>query len=169
MLLNIRTTKVSAPDIRRFYCSFLSCFFSSLEIFNFINFIQVLRAVERRQSRPVFPARTQRLGVAAVAHSVGVSAPSLTRSVPGPRSRHTGTGPSPSRFASGLMNVRSCRTLDSCRINFDFQSFFVLFLLISFTLAVTLQCRIYESRLGRCEIIGGFLVSPWNAALTRRS
>ena len=34
----------SAPSDSADYCSFLFCFFSSLKIFNFINFIEVLRA-----------------------------------------------------------------------------------------------------------------------------
>ncbi len=52
----------------------LAFFFFILELFLIL--LRFFELVERRQSRPEFPARMQRLGVA---RSVGVSAPSLTR------------------------------------------------------------------------------------------
>ena len=67
----------SAPPDGAVLLQLFVLLFSSLFLFilNFIEITGVLRACRASQSRPVFPVRMQRLGVA---RSVGVSAPSMT-------------------------------------------------------------------------------------------
>jgi hypothetical protein len=104
-----KTTKVSAPDEAVLLQLFVLLFL--LYSLFILNFIEILRACRASQSTPVFPVRMQRLERRS-AQRGRIS----SEADPGPTSRHT--EPSPSRVASELMNVRSCRTLDSRRINF---------------------------------------------------
>jgi len=69
-----KTTKVSAARVGGSTAAFcLAFFFFILNLF--LISLRFFELVERRQSRPVFPVRMQRLGVG---RSVGVSAPSLS-------------------------------------------------------------------------------------------
>ena len=100
----------AAPPMRRFYCSFLFRFFL-LYFLLYSYLIEILRAcrttsIEARVSSPHAPPRR------------GAQQRGRISSEPDPGPRSRDTGPSPSRVASELMNVRSCRTLDSRRINF---------------------------------------------------